>query len=128
METVPSQGDLGPEAAYRLALRDGRFVLQYCRSCSRCVFYPRVACPHCGSVVLEPRAAGGTGTVYSSTTVRRKPEAGGDYNVALIDLTEGVRMMSRVVGIGPGEVRIGMPVRAKLTEVDGEPVVVFEKV
>jgi uncharacterized OB-fold protein len=59
--------------------------------------------------------------------VRRKPEAGGDYNVALIDLDEGVRMMSRVDGIPPEEVRIGMQVRAKVLDNKGVGLVVFEK-
>lgn len=58
----------------------------------------------------------GTGTVYSTSTIRRKPEDGGDYDVSLIDLDEGVRMMSRVGGVNPDEVRIGMRVRACVTE------------
>ena len=58
--------------------------------------------------------ASGSGTVYSTTVVRRKPEAGGDYNVALIDLAEGPRMMSRVVGVEPTAVKIGMKVRARI--------------
>jgi len=60
------------------------------------------------------------------TTVRRKPEAGGDYNVSLIDLAEGVRMMSRVEGLPPAEVRIGMPVRARVAVSDGTGLLVFE--
>jgi len=58
--------------------------------------------------------------------VRRKPEAGGDYDVSLIDLDEGVRMMSRVEGVPPQEVRIGMRVKAKLIEAKGARMVVFE--
>ena len=46
----------------------------------------------------QPR---GTGTVHAVTTVRRKADAGGDLNVSLIDLDEGVRLMSRVEGIPP---------------------------
>jgi DUF35 OB-fold domain, acyl-CoA-associated len=62
---------------------------------------------------IEPS---GQGTVYSTTVVRRKPEAGGDYNVALIDLAEGVRLMSRVDDVAPDQVRIGMPVRAQVIQ------------
>lgn len=43
--------------------------------------------------------------MYSTTVVRRKPDAGGDYNVALIHLDEGVQLMSCVVGMPPAEVR-----------------------
>ena len=46
--------------------------------------------------------------------------------MALIDLAEGVRMMSRVDGIAPEDVKIGMTVTAKLVEEDGDTVVVFE--
>ena len=66
--------------------------------------------------------------VYSASVVRRKADAGGDYNVALIDLDEGVRLMSRVEGIPAAEVRIGMRVKAKVLVHDGQGLVVFERV
>jgi hypothetical protein len=75
-----------------------------------------VLCPHCGSPSLAWQPASGQGTVYSTTVVRRKPEQGGDYNVALVDLHEGPRMMSRVDGISPHEVVIGMAVRMKIID------------
>ncbi|HET8610587.1 MAG TPA: Zn-ribbon domain-containing OB-fold protein [Burkholderiales bacterium] len=117
----------GPDAAYRAALKDGKMMIQRCNDCSRHIFYPRISCPHCGSIDLEQKPAAGTGTVYSTSIVRQKPEAGGNYNISLIDLTEGVRMMSRVVDIAPEEVQIGMAVRAKIGELGGEPAVLFEK-
>jgi uncharacterized OB-fold protein len=82
-------------------------------------FYPRVLCSHCGSPKLTWQPASGQGTVYSTTVVRRKPEQGGDYNVALVDLSEGPRMMSRVDGLAPHEVMIGMDVRAKIIDEPG---------
>src|SRR3546814_7529570 len=63
------------------------------------IFYPRAICPHSGSTNLEWRDASGRGTVYSTTVVRRKPDRGGNYNVALLDLEAGPRMMSRVDGV-----------------------------
>ena len=63
--------------------------------------------------------------VYSTTVVRRKPEAGGDYNVALVDLKEGVRLMSRVEGVPPEAVRIGMSVRARIASENGQGLLVF---
>jgi hypothetical protein len=106
----------GPDAVFAAALAEGRFMLQQCDDCKKHVFYPRVLCPHCGSPKLAWQPASGQGTVYSTTVVRRKPEQGGDYNVALVDLHEGPRMMSRVDGISPHEVVIGMAVRAKIID------------
>ncbi|HEY8855881.1 MAG TPA: Zn-ribbon domain-containing OB-fold protein [Rugosibacter sp.] len=106
----------GPDAVFAAALAEGRFILQQCDDCKKHVFYPRVLCPHCGSPSLTWQPASGRGTVYSTTVVRRKIEQGGDYNVALVDLNEGPRMMSRVDGISPHEVTIGMAVRAQIID------------
>jgi uncharacterized OB-fold protein len=84
-----------------------------------------MVCPHCGGASLAWVEPKGTGTVYSTTTVRRKLEAGGDYDVSLVDLDEGVRMMSRVEGVPPTEVKIGMRVRAKIVDNKGDGLVVF---
>jgi uncharacterized protein len=123
MESKPSAG---VEAHYLAALNAGRFLIQRCEACARHVFYPRQVCPHCSSTTLAWVEPSGTGSVYSTTTVRRKPEAGGDYDVSLIDLDEGVRMMSRVQGLPPHEVKIGMRVKAKLVESKTGHTVVFE--
>lgn len=106
----------GPEKRYLDALSAGRFEIQKCAACAKHVFYPRVLCPHCGAGELAWVAASGRGTVYSTTVVRRKPADGGDYNVCLVDLAEGVRMMSRVVSIPPQDVKIGMAVKARIAE------------
>lgn len=115
----------GAEEHYQAALNEGRFLIQHCTACGRHVFYPRSICPHCWSERLDWVEPQGTGTVYSATTVRRKPEAGGSYNVALIDLDEGVRMMSRVDGLPPTDVKIGMRVRAEVINENGAGLVVF---
>jgi len=116
----------GPDATYfaHLAAKDWR--IQKCRGCGVHVFQPRILCPACGGDALDWVAPSGSGTVHSTTVVRRRPQEGGDYNVALIDLAEGVRMMSRVEGIAPADVRIGMGVTARLAEQDGDTVVVFD--
>lgn len=123
--TAPNDAAIGVDAQYRQALDQGRFLIQHCAACDRAVFYPRMLCPHCGADQLSWKTPDGRGTVYSTTVVRRKPEAGGDYNVALIDLAEGVRLMSRVDGIAPDAVRIGMAVRAQVAVTDGRGLVVF---
>jgi hypothetical protein len=114
-----------PGAAFEAFLRAGEFRLQYCTACRKQIFYPRTLCHYCGCGTLEWRAASGRGVVYSSTTVRQKPERGGDYNVAIIELAEGARMLSRVEGIAPAQIRIGMTVTAVISEANGAPLVVF---
>ena len=106
----------GPDAQFAQALAQGRFQIQHCSACGQHVFYPRALCIHCGSAQLEWVAPSGAGSVYSSTTVRRKPQAGGDYNVALVDLAEGPRLMSRIDGVAPDQVRIGMRVQARVID------------
>jgi len=106
----------GPDAQFAAALAQGRFQIQHCTACGQHVFYPRALCPHCGSAQLDWVEPSGVGCVYSSTTVRRKPESGGDYNVALVDLAEGPRLMSRIDGVPPDQVRIGMRVQARVID------------
>lgn len=116
----------GPDATYfaYLAARDWR--IQKCRGCGVHVFQPRIMCPACGGEAFDWVAPSGHGTVHSTTVIRRRPADGGDYNVALVDLAEGVRIMSRVEGVDPTAVRIGMPVAARLADQDGETIVVFD--
>ena len=116
----------GVQAQYQQALDEGRFVLQRCGGCEEAVHYPREVCPHCGSDDLSFVPAQGMGTVYAVTTVRRKPEAGGDLNVSLIDLDEGPRLMSRVQNLPPDQVRIGMRVSATVIQEQGAGLLVFE--
>jgi uncharacterized OB-fold protein len=91
--------------------REGRFLLPWCTACGEPHWYPREACPHCLSTELEWREASGRGTVHA-VSVMPKPGnplmAGREpYAVALIDLAEGVRMLSEVGGDDPGSVAVG---------------------
>jgi uncharacterized OB-fold protein len=116
----------GAMAQWQEYLEAGRLMLQCCRSCAKHVFYPRVLCPHCGSDALAWTAASGAGTVYSTTVVARREGDGGPYNVALIDLDEGVRMMSRVEGAAPDQVAIGQRVNAFIGRIDEKAAVLFK--
>lgn len=116
-----------PEEDFARFLGEGRFMLLRTASTGRYVFYPRVVEPLTGATDLEWVEASGRGTVYSTTVVRMR-DPGESYNVALIDLAEGPRMMSRVVGIAPEDVRIGMQVQAQIDIVDDAPMVVFQQV
>ena len=116
----------GPDAVYRDFLDKREFRIQRCLGCAEHVFYPRALCPDCGSARLEWVAASGRATVYSTSVVRQRPEDGPDYNIAIVELEEGPRLMSRVEGVPAEDVRIGMAVHAKVGSIDGEPVVLFE--
>ena len=67
----------GPESSYQDYLAKGEFRIQRCNGCKSHVFYPRLLCPHCGSSRLEWIVPSGAGTVYSTTGMRRRPDAGG---------------------------------------------------
>ena len=109
-------------AAFWEATREGRLLVQWCTACDRGVFYPRSFCPYCpdggnGGDTLEWRTASGRATVYA-VTVEQNPAAtgatfsGGEhYTVALVDLKEGVRMLTNVVGCPPDDVHPGMAVQ-----------------
>lgn len=114
-----------PEREYLAFLAQGRFMLQRSRASGRHVFYPRVVAPGSGDTDLEWVEASGKGTVYATTVVRQRPPAA-DYNVVLVDLDEGVRMMSRVEGVPPADVRIGLRVQARVRTGGDTPMVVFE--
>jgi len=113
---------LGPEQTYFHHLKAGTWKLPRCRACGKACFYPRISCPACGGAEFDWFTPSGKGVVHSTTIMRRAPDSGGDLNLCLVDLEEGVRMMSRVVECDPGQVRIGARVQA-LAPIDGDKVV-----
>lgn len=88
------------------------------------VFYPRVIEPRTGATDLEWVPASGTGTVYSVTVIRKRTLEE-SYNVVLVDLDEGPRMMSRVDGMPFEQIKIGMRVQARIVHESDQPLVVF---
>lgn len=116
----------GPDAVFRAALEQGVFQVQCCDACCRHVFYPRALCPFCGSASLSWVRPSGIGRVYATTTIRQRPERGPHYNVCLVDLEEGPRMVSTVIDVGGDAVQIGMEVQVKIVRGgEGEAMVVF---
>jgi uncharacterized OB-fold protein len=112
---------IGAVQQFRDYLAQGRFMLQRSRTTGRHVFYPRLLIPGSGETDLEWVEASGFGTIYSITVTRLRE---GDYNIALVDLDEGVRMMSTVEGVET--LPIGARVRAKIAKLDGVDAVVFQ--
>ena len=86
-------------------------ALQQCASCGRFRYPPRLVCPHCLSEEARWTPVSGRGQVYLSLVMYRSygPAWEGDvpYNLAMVELDEGVRLWSNVVGCPPEEVQIG---------------------
>ena len=113
----------GPEAQFRAFLKQGRFMIQRSRSTGKHVYYPRVAVPGSGETDLDWVEAAGTGTVYATTVNRTRD---GNTNLAIIELDEGPRMMSRVEGVPAETVKIGQRVRARIAVEDAAEIILFE--
>lgn len=116
----------GPDQIFQRALTNGEIMLPRCDDCGVYHFFPRVLCPHCHGTAISWHPASGKGRVHTTTVVRQKPERGGDYNVCVVELEEGVRMMSRVEGIAPGDIVIDMAVTAFVGGAEGQPAVLFK--
>ncbi|CAD7337920.1 Zn-ribbon domain-containing OB-fold protein [Sphingobium sp. S8] len=89
-----------------------------------CIFYPRIAEPGSGDPDLTWVEASGRATVYATTVVRPRPPEE-PYNIVLVTLVEGPRMMSRVIGIDPEDVCIDMAVRAEIIMEADKALLVF---
>ncbi len=110
----------GETSDYWEGTRRHELLLRKCRSCGQHHFYPRDLCPWCFSPDVEWAKASGKGTVYSFTVCHR-PAPGFEkdvpYNLALIELDEGVRMMSNIVDCPLDEIHVGMRVEVVFDDV-----------
>jgi uncharacterized protein len=118
-------------APYWAAARQGHLVVQRCAVCANVQLYGRAQCTRCGSSEVEWEPASGRGTVYSFTVIRQQHVRPFrdmvPYVVALVDLEEGPRVMTNLVGCEPDQVSIGMAVRATFEPVSDEAsIVLFE--
>jgi uncharacterized OB-fold protein len=97
-------------------LAEGRLRIQRCDACGRFVFYPRPYCPDCLSDALTWTQLSGRGRVYTYTVVRRamNPAFAPDvpYVFAIVELEEGPRLPTNIVGCPPEDVRVEMAVKA----------------
>ena len=103
--------------------KQGELRYQHCTACDDVVFYPRQHCPACGGGDdLEWLVSKGEGTVYTFSVVRQNRMPGfidlGAYSVAYVDLDEGFRMMSGVIGVEnpTTDIAIGQRVRVEFEE------------
>ena len=114
-----------PEAKpYWEYLKQHQLHIQRCQQCEQFFFPPRDFCPHCLSSEVAWTPVSGRGTVYSWVTMHRAYtpafESEVPYNVSLVDLDEGVRLFTNVIGCEPSAVRCGMRVRVVYEDVTPE--------
>lgn len=101
------------------ACRRGALEVSACRACGHLFLPPGPCCPRCWSFGLEPRRVSGRGRVWSFAVYRRgyHPGLPAPYVVALVELDEGPRLISNVVGCAPEEVTVDMPVEVRFERV-----------
>ncbi|MDT0476523.1 OB-fold domain-containing protein [Streptomyces sp. DSM 41014] len=109
-------------AGFWEGVRDHRLLIQRCAACAALRFPWLPGCGGCGSPEWTPVEASGAGTVYSYVVMHHPPFPAFEppYAVALIELAEGVRMISNVVGVPHDEVRVGLPVAVEFRSYDDE--------
>lgn len=117
---------LSPLAQWRQYLARGELACQFdtVRQCA--VFYPRIMAPGSGAS-LEWRVSRGLGTVHATTWVPVRD--GPPYNLAIVEMDEGFRLMSRVEGLPATEVAIGLRVRLRVQPPAGDgdaPIPLFD--
>ncbi|HKA15635.1 MAG TPA: OB-fold domain-containing protein [Myxococcota bacterium] len=98
----------------------GELRIQRCAGCKVLRHPPGPMCPHCHSLDWDTVTASGRGHVYSYVVAHHPPVPPFSYPnaIALIELDEGTRLVSNLVGIDPGDIAIGLRVRVEFTRVD----------
>lgn len=100
--------------------REGKLLIQTCKDCKSRIFYPRKRCPECWSGNLDWVQASGKARVFTFSTAYAMVEPKFmdelPYTIAYVDLEEGVRMMTRIVGCAPEDVHFDMEVEVTFHE------------
>jgi hypothetical protein len=109
--------------AYWEGAARGELVLQRCRDCGAIQHRPRAVCVTCLSSRIEHFAASGRGKVYAYTVTHQNQlplfRDAVPYILAYVELEEGPRLLTNIVGCAPGEVRAEMPVRVEFVSTGG---------
>ena len=103
-----------------------------CRACGRTLFPRAEVCPYCSSDDVEGVRLSPTGTLWGWTTVTAAPpgyEGPVPFGFGVVELPEGVRVITRLETVGVADVRFGMPMRAGVAALadneDGDTVVTY---
>jgi uncharacterized OB-fold protein len=103
------------------AAKHHKLLIQTCLDCRARQSFPQPYCRGCLSENIEWSEASGKGKIYSYTIIHRPPssrfQADVPYTVALVELDEGVRMMSNIIDIKPEDVYVGMAVEVVFDDI-----------
>jgi uncharacterized protein len=112
--------------------REGHLLIRSCRACGVAHYYPRPFCPSCWSDDVEWVEASGRATLYTGSTVYRNDlppfHEQVPYVAAVVELAEGPRMMTRLVGCEPEEVSMEMALEAAFEPLDDDVTIVVFRV
>ena len=109
---MTDQAEKSPQATFVEYLRQGKLAYQFSPFDQAVIFPPKLMAGRTGLTDLEWRISAGNGTVYATTVAAHG--SGAPYNIAMIELDEGFRMLSRVETIAPEHVAIGMRVELRV--------------
>ncbi len=121
-QPIPAPPMIGEDMGFWDGVKSRQLVFQRCSGCSTWVHPPRPACPKCRSFDKEWAPSKGKGVVHSWVTYRESPHPAfkAPYSVVLVELEEGVRLISNMIDTGPEEISIGMPVEVVFDDVAEE--------
>jgi len=106
------------------AAKQGKLLLRYCQKCDRFLGWDRDICDECHDYQLEWKPASGKGTIYTFTIVHQviTPAFANEvpYNVTYVELEEGPRVKTNIVGVANSDIRMGAPVEVVFESLNGE--------
>lgn len=116
---VPIPPIIWDNMGYWEGINRHELVFQRCKECGTWRHPPRPVCPKCRSFEKEWAPSTGKGAVYSWVTYQESPHPGfkAPYSVVLLEMEEGVRLVSNMVDIKPEEISIGMPVEVVFEDI-----------
>jgi uncharacterized OB-fold protein len=110
---------------------DGQLRMHHCGACAQYFHPPAPVCPRCLSAEVAPKPVSGAGKVVTFTVNHQpwRPDLREPYVVAIVELAEqaGLRFVTNIVGMPPGEVFIGMPVRVRFEQAEDVWLPLFER-
>ncbi|MDG2306612.1 MAG: Zn-ribbon domain-containing OB-fold protein [Candidatus Binatia bacterium] len=118
----PRPGITRDTAHFWEGLENGKLLIQKCQPCGELRHPPEPMCPHCQSLEWTTVESKGHGTIYSHVAMHHPPIPAFEYPnvIALIELDEGVRLVSNIIGVPKEKVQIGMQVQAEFVATDPE--------
>ncbi len=108
------------------ATAEGKLVLPKCDSCDAIIWFPRAFCPACSGTSVSWITSSGKGTIYSFSITRKGGGVWAEvspYVIAYVELEEGPRVLTNIVGCPVDQVKIGMSVRVVFDKTEEGPAV-----